>query len=495
MARFLAIDWDDNECRYLLASVQKGAVSVQKAGAVPVEIDSNERIDEESETGTGSKNVDLRHIADTLRKLIKEERIDSCPLLLSLDRSKVEMLYLNLPPCQEAEIPAMLKNQVLRELPNFSDYDPLDYLPLGNNVEEGRSLLALTIPMSYRQTLNRTFRSVGRAPQRIGFRAVSAAELVLWSGNAPEQFEPGLVVNVVGNEVDLILLEGDYFISLRSFRLPEQLSFRETVDRIANEIRRTLTVGVENLMSSPITKIYLFGGDGDWTPLTETLGGDGLEIFLLNPFALPGVSSGAVPELPGRFAPLMGLLFAQQAGRRSGVDFLHPKEAPKPTNYVLMGLLLLVLLSVCGYGLYIWNRNVVRSMEEELAKVKAEREKVAAEVQEIYPRWNVLNQTRIWESQNVPWLDELRNLSLLMPNEQDLVVTQMSFVTGPINNNPRMRSMVRMNGMVRDPSVLQKLQNDLKTRGYAMQNPNPSINPAGGGYPWLFQTSIYRMGY
>ena len=492
MARFLAIDWDDTECRYVLASVQKGAVAVQKAGVAALEI-SNGSDDEESEVVSKSKIDQLAHVAVTLRKIVREERIDPCPLLVVLDRSQVEMIYLELPPCQEAEIPAMLKNQVLRELPTYSDYDPLDYLPLGNNVEEGRNLLALTIPMSFRQQLVRSFRSTGRSTQQLGLRAVSAAELVLWSEFAPQQFEPGLVVNVVGNEVDLVLLEGEYFISLRSFRLPEQLSFNEAVDRTADEVRRTLTIGIENMTATPIKKVFLFGDETDWTRLVEKLGADGLETVLLNPFAMSGVSAAKIPEQPGRFAPLVGLLTAKQPTRKSGVDFLHPKEAPKPTNYVLAVFLAVVLLGVCGYGAYTWNEGVIRSMEEELVQIKAEHAKVAEQIKTVYPNWNVLNQTRIWESQNVPWLDELRNLSLLMPHEQDLVVSQMSFMTGPINNNPRMRSMIQMSGMVRDPAVLRKLQADLRSSGYLMQNPNPSVNPAGGGYPWLFRTSIYRV--
>lgn len=493
MARFLAIDWDDTECRYILASVQKGSVAVRKAGAVVLE----SALENEEEGEEKPKTPDLSDVSAALRKLAKEERLEACPVLVALDRSKVEMLYTELPPCRESEIPVMLKNQVLRELHGYSDYDPLDYLPLGNNVEEGRNLLALTIPMSFRQQLVRAFRSAGRPTRSIGLRAVAAAELVLWGENAPEKFEPGLVVNVVGNEVDLVLLEGEYLVSLRSFRLPEQLSFTESVERIANEVRRTLTIGLENMTAAPIKKVILFGGEDDWTPLLETLGGDGLEAVLVNPFTLPGVACGDVPAQPGRFAPLMGLLFAQQPGRssqrKSVVDFLHPKEAPKPTNYVLAVFLALILLCICGYGLFVWNRGVIRSMEEELAKVKEEHAQVAAQIQTVYPNWNVLAQTKNWESQNVPWLDELRSLSILLPAEQDLVVSQMSFVTGPINNNPRMRAMIQMSGMVRDPTVLRKLQLDLRKWGYLMQNPNPSVNPAGGGYPWVFQTSIYRV--
>jgi hypothetical protein len=63
-----------------------------------------------------------------------------------------------------------------------------------------------------------------------------------------------------------------------------------------------------------------------------------------------------------------------------------------------------------------------------------------------------------------------------------------------LENNPRFSGLIQMNGMMREPSVLLKLQTDLQRQGlYLMQFPAPSANPAGGGYPWLFRISIYRL--
>ncbi len=488
MARFLAIDWNDHECRYLLAAVQKNGVSIHKAGTLAFETDAKD-----------SGDRDPQRVAALLRQLVRAERIGSCPLLMTLDRNRVEMQYVQLPPSRDSEIPAMLKNQVLRELPGFSDYDPLDYLALAHRADEGRRLLALTIPMSYRQSLNKAFKAAGRPPRQIGFRAVAAAELVIHSGQAPAALEPGLVVNAVGNDVDLVILEGTDFVSIRTFRLPEPLTPQETAARIADEIRRTLTVSSDGAAGGTKTKIFLFGNADDGSLLQaelETAGlAEELELCVLHPFELPGisvVSNAVLPDQPGKFAPLVGLLLSQQPGRASRIDFLHPKEAPKPTNYTLPSLLFLVFLGVCVYGLFDWNQRVIQSLEAELERTKKEHALVAEQVREVFPRWNVLSQTQQWESQNIPWLDDLRLFSLLMPSEQDIVVTQMSFVTGPINNNPRMRGMIQLSGLARDPAVLRKLQTDLQAQGYLMQNPNPHSNPAGGGYPWLFQTTIYR---
>ncbi|MDR1964899.1 MAG: hypothetical protein LBQ50_14095 [Planctomycetaceae bacterium] len=487
--RFLAIDWSDTECRYLLASLQRGGgITVQKSGVAVLETASVKK----SDTEKISKSNDLSGLISGLRNILKEERIGSCPLLLCLDRSKIELLYQTLPPCREAEIPVLLKNQVLRELSGFSDHDPLDYLVLGNETEESRRILAATIPLSYRQLLVRSFRSAGCSPQRIGLKSLVAAGLMFHSGMAPEEFEPALVVHVVENEVDLILVEGKQVLSVRSFRLPDQLRFVEIVDRIASEVERTVLVGDDSMAGRPIKKVFVFGNEDDWRPLVETLTEHELDVSVINPFLIPGVRAAAIPDQPEYFAPLLGLLFEQQTASKNSIDFLHPKEAPKPPNYFRSIFLALVLLGICGFGVYYWNREVVRGMEEELIRVKEEHQKVAAQLQQTQPGFNVLRQAGNWESQNVLWLDELQSLSIVLPGEQDLVVSQMSFSI--LENNARFSGIIQMSGMVRDPSVLMKLQTDLQRQGvYMMQYPAPSTNPAGGGYPWLFRISIYRL--
>jgi hypothetical protein len=489
--RFLAIDWSNTECRYLLASLQRGGgLTVQKAGVAVIEEVPAKKENHNPEKP--SKSNELPNLIAVLRNILKEERIGSCPLLLCLDRSKVELLYQTLPPCTEPEIPVLLKNQVLRELPGFSEHDPLDYLVLGNASEENRKLLAATIPLSYRQSLVRAFRSIGCSPQYIGLKSLAVAALLFHSETVSENSELCLVVHVVENEVDLVLAEARQIISVRSFRLPDQLQFTEMVDRIAAEVGRTVMIGDESVAGQTVKKIILLGNEEDWTPLIQTLMEQGLSISVINPFQISSVHTAIIPDQPERFAPLLGLLLEQQSVAKISVDLLHPKDAPKPPNYFRSVFLVTVLLGICCLGLYYWNREVVRGMEEELVRVKDEHQKVADQLRQIQPGFNVLRQARNWDGQNVVWLDELKELSLVLPDERDLVVTQMSFSI--LENNARFSGLIQMNGMVREPSVLLKLQTDLHRQGvYMMQFPAPSANPAGGGYPWLFRISIYRL--
>ena len=479
MAKFLAIDWDETECRYAVATLQNDKVAVRDVGIVPVvPLDDN---------GFSSP---LDALSMAIHALCKEEKVGSCPLLISLGRNDVEWLQQKLPPCKESEIPLLLKNQVLREVSGSTEADPIDYLILESSYE-GHRVLTLTISQTFRRTLTRTFRALGHPPVRIGFRAGNVATLVLQNLEhlEGEPDEPRLVVDRVGGDVDLIIIDKKRISAIRSFRLPAD----DQQKNLADEIERTLTIGVEDSSPISVQHVVLFG-DGTEVKLPEYLSQNGLAVQFLNPFTLPHVSVVKNVSDPEKFAPLIGSLLIQSQKIKPAIDFLHPKEAPKPVNYARPILAVLLLLGVVAFGLYYWNQSVIRKMESQLAEVREEHQQIDAELRQLLPSRNVLWQTSVWESQNVVWLDVLKDLSEVLPGSTDLVVAQMTFRTGQTANIPRSAGTIELYGMARDPSVLRELQGRLNASGrYLMQFQAPTPNPAGGGYPWLFRTTIHRL--
>ena len=476
MAKFLAIDWDETECRYAAAAIQKEQIVLHDAGIVPIEKDKSES--------------PLVALSMAIYALCKEKKINSCPLLLSLGRNEIEWLPQKLPPCKESEIPLLLKNQVLREISGSTELDPVDYLLLDSSAD-GCRILALTISHTFQKSLSRTFRSLGHPPLHMGFRAANAVELVLQNPALidGEPSEPRLVVNTVGNDADMIIVTDGRITAIRSFRLPAEHQQKS----LADEIERTLTIGLEGIDPVPIRHVILFG-DGTERELQNYLSLSGLAVQFLNPFTLPNISAPKSMDEPEKFAPLIGSLVAQSRKVKPVIDFLHPKEAPKPPDYTRPALLAIVLLAIICFGLFYWNQGVISGREKQLAAIKKEHQQLADELNQLTPSWNTLYHTYLWESQNVVWLDVLKDLSEVLPGSTDLVATQMTFTTGPINNDPRLAGSISLTGMVRDPSVLLKLQNDLhSSRRYLMQNPMPTPNQAGGGYPWWFRTTIYRL--
>jgi hypothetical protein len=481
VARFLAIDWDEMECRYAVATLQNDKITLRDAGIVPVVSVEGDALD-----------TPLNTLSSAIHSLSREEKIGSCPLLISLGRNEVEWLQQKLPPCKETEIPLLLKNQVLREISGSTDADPMDYLIFDSSYD-GHRVLALTISQKFLRSLTRTFRSLGHPPLRVGFRAGNAAELVLQNSALLEgdPAEPRLVVNRVGNDVDLIVIANGRISAIRSFRLPAD----DQQKNLADEIERTLTIGLEGDDPLSMRHILLFG-DGTETKLQASLSQSGLTVQFLNPFALPNVSTTKSVDVndPEKFAPLIGSLLVQTRKLTPVIDFLHPKEPPKPRNYTRPALAAFFVLVIICVGLYYWNQWVISGMKNELETTKAEHQQVAAKYNALLPSYSVLWQTQAWENQNVIWLDVLKDLSEVLPGKTDLVVSHMTFTTGPIANYPQSAGTIDLYGMVREPAVLQTLQSQLHASGrYLMLFQAPSSYPAGGGYPWRFRTTIHRL--
>ena len=480
MAKFLAINWDETECRYAVATLQNEKVTIRDMGLIPV-VSTEDYLD---------SPLDILMLA--VRAHSKEEKIGSCPLLISLGRNEVEWLQQKLPPCKESEIPLLLKNQVLREVAGSTEADPIDYLILESSAD-GHRILALTIAQTLRRSLTRTFRSLGHPPVRIGFRAGDVAELVLQNLALleGEPAEPRLVVDRVGNDVDLIIIANRRISAIRSFRLPTE----DQQKNLADEIERTLTIGWEKDDPLPIRHVVLFG-DGKEKELPAYLEQNGLAVQFLNPFTLPKVAVSQEVDDPEKFAPLIGSLLIQTRKLKPAIDFLHPKEAPKPRNYALPIILVFLLLGIVCIGLYFGNQAVLHGMETEVAALREDYQKVADNINYVAPSYNMLSQTQSWENQNVIWLDVLKDLSEVLPGNTDLVVAHMTFTTGPVMNVGNRYSVgtITLYGMVRDPSVLRDLQGKLNTSGrYLMQFQAPQENPAGGGYPYLFRTTVHRL--
>ena|GEM_PF-1978881 len=512
MATFLVIDWDETECRYAVALLQKEQIVVQHLGQITLGMHESATPNDGDE-----KASPFDSLAVAVQAISKEKKLARCPMLISLGRNDVEWIQQQLPPAQESEIPLLLKNQALREISGYTEADALDYLVLETS-SSGNRVLALLISQTYRKTLLRTFRSLGYSPVSIGYRATCTAEILRYHFSQAGILEGHtLVVNIVGNDVDIIMVSASHAVdhayagthaergdvdgaritAIRSFRLPAEQQYKN----LADEIQRSLAIGLDGEGPVPVQHIVVFGDDV-LSELSRYLPQDGVQkmqtLHALNPFSLPNVSLANTVRMesiqkPEQFAPLIGNLLIQSQSVKPAIDFLRPKEAPKPKNYtrpVLLGSALLVILF---FGLYNSNQRFLGERQSELDRLKAQHQSVVNEIQQQMPVWHILSHTQFWETQNVIWLDVFKDLSEVLPSHTDLVVSQMS-MSGPISTDSRFAASISFSGMVREPSVLQRLQSDLQSSGrYWVEHQPPRPNPAGGGYPWLFRTTVYRL--
>ena len=89
-----------------------------------------------------------------------------------------------------------------------------------------------------------------------------------------------------------------------------------------------------------------------------------------------------------------------------------------------------------------------------------------------------------WNASGIIWLDELRDLSIHFPPARDVTVRGMTF-------SPWRQSgaQIRVNGLVRDPTVVVRMDHDLRDRYRDATSTNYNETSALG-QNWRFDTVI-----
>lgn len=501
MPRFLAIDWDGVEVRFVLGNQNKEKISVLKFGSAPLnrgfelapteDVEKNEELDDSVPESEAPKET--FDIGADLQALLKSHGVGASTNLYALSNSQMDVMYLTLPPAKDEEIPELLKNQAIREFPNFSDSQPLDFLPLSDIPTEQRRILAVSQTKSQQKALQHITRSARRKPEKLEYRAAAVAAFSLYSKLLSVDSPPTLLLNVLCDELDLITVAGGQVINIRSVKLPE-LHGAELQERLYTEISRMLAIGLQDYSDESITHLQFFLGENEHLELLERLRRQSLEVSVVDPFSVALIRLDDLPQSPGRFTALLGMILSEAAGKKPAIDLLHPKSKPKPPNYAAFALVALVVFALGVWWLYSWNK---KTLAQEQLKLD-ERKAVYAQLQTQYNQqivpYTVLSNAAAYDKQDAVWLDVIRDITPHFPEQQDMIVNQMSYISGPI---PQVRGgqyysgRIDVNAMVREASVLTKLKQTLEEKKlYHVHIFTPTHNPIGGGYPWNCNFSI-----
>ncbi len=269
MARLLAVDWDRREVRYVVASAARGKVEVRAMGSSPV----IEVLD-----SAGEFQIDLER---SLQAALAEQPVGRRVTLVGVDRGQIELLSLALPPAQDSELPDLVLNQAMRESPTIQEDASLDFLALDDDPTEARRVTAVAMLPEQLDRIRSVCRSAGLRPARLLFRPFAAASLVARSASGlPRVF---LLLNLIGDEVDLSVLADGRPVFVRTVRLPHSASEEQVHERVLDEARRTMAVAAQSQASNEaIEAVCLLGGPDDHLPCREDA-----PLYLRRNFALP----------------------------------------------------------------------------------------------------------------------------------------------------------------------------------------------------------------
>jgi cell division ATPase FtsA len=246
---------------------------------------------------------------------------------------------------------------------------------------------------------------------------------------------------------------------------------------LLGEIRRTIAAVQNQLAGRMVDSIVLCGGGAQQAELAKLIQAE-LEVKteLFDPFG--GLQLGreleeSLPEHPGRFTPLLGMLMTEFDRRPHAVDFLHPRRRPAPPSkwrrYSMPAAAIIVLL-LAYFGYRQWD---YYNLEGKVERMKTDASDWAKKAERAEKRQVIAKDVEKWSANDIVWLDALDKLNKNFPPAQDAILKQMTLSTNAMGGN------IQLEGFVRSTDVLSKVENK-------SSNEDSSVKP----YAWHFTGNL-----
>jgi Tfp pilus assembly PilM family ATPase len=410
LARFIAIDWDQQQVHVVEGVAGGGTVRAQRAVAWA-----------ESEMPAIAT---AEALGRRLRERLKEARISAAPVIVCLGRDRVILKDIRYPAVPESEEPAIVRFQVVKELTDAVEDAVIDYVPSTENGSNGeRRAMAL----------------VAKREQVAAYQAICKAAGLKLAGIAPRAFGLAACVHRLAGASVLtpaveppdaavaVLAVADHWAEFCVSRSGRLLFARSLApgEGLAGEIRRNLAIYNGQASAQPAKALYV-AGMGEHASLRERLT-DTLDIpvHALDPFG--GVER---PELPaqkrGAFIGAVGLLQLQGDKKGLPVNFAQPKQPrpPKDPNRkkIVYAAAAAALVSIMITAFCYAKLSTVNREAETLKQDKDRLDRELSELEETEKRLTALGE---WSNSNIVWPDEFYDLTDRIADPSALRITEL----------------------------------------------------------------------
>lgn len=477
MPKYLAIDWDCSEVRfiYAFASSRASKLRILAAESVPVP-DATERSPDDlaSEIGT------------LLRAALDRHNIGRVPVLVAVERTGIELLPLSLPPASDGELPELVANEVLRESTSAMDGASFDFFAMSDDPAAARKVMAAILPQEQRKRIEAMVDTARLNPQRMIPRFCSAASL--FRRFAPEGEKWHLVVHPGTEETDFLVFRSGKMVFARTARLPTITDDEQRDAWLESEIHRTLTVATtESGEAQVVEGVYIFAAHEEYANLCNRVRQElRLPALELNPLEKCELPPDFETSRPGRFAALLGMLADEFEKCPPAIDFLHPRRAARGVNRLKIAAyaVAVALLAAAIGGSYLW-RNL-SDVWQKNAEMSAELKELDEELRQDAKTRQLVAAVQAWQDGEVVWLDELKQFSERFLPAREALVLRMQ-MSSPAGGGGAMI----LQGLVRDPSLIVRLEYALRDKNHLVQSRRIQTGSRPGeDYTHLFDASI-----
>ena len=461
MPKKIALDYDANELRIVVANCTPGRVQVTDATVIPL-----------GEGETASQK---------LRGFINENSLQKNETLVAIGRGKAELRELQLPPVPAEELPDMVRFQAIRSFASASERAIVDFL-LTRRSPDANTLIAAAVSPTDLDEIRELCSTSDLLPKRVALRPLTAAAMYL-RHEKPKNI--CVLIDLLSAEAEIVVARDGKVIFVRTVRLPTGEGQRPRA--IATELKRTMVACGE---SATPERIVVWGRPEvhtrDIEAIKDTSGAE--DVQAVDPFGLVSVQMDAtkLPEHSGRLAPLVGLLVCDELAPDTLIDFLNPRQRPeeKP-NYLRTGLMIggpIAALLLVGFFAY-----------RESAKWDTKIANVTDEVNQLTPGADLAAESiarteridRFLDS-DVNWLDELRRFAEKAPPSNEMIVDNI-VATADVR---RGGGQLKVNGRVTDPGIIEPMEESLRDQTHSISGKGSSEQKDERTYRWGFSETI-----
>jgi Tfp pilus assembly PilM family ATPase len=474
MPRLLALEWDGEEARVVVASPRGDSIIVEEAFAIAL-------------PPRGEKDAADQDRGKVIGTALSARRLGRMQGIVAVGRASIELKQLSLPPAPDDELPDLVRFQAQREFNAMGESWPLDFIPLSSQPDKPRQVLAAAISPDMVAQIQETARLAGVTPERLVLRPCAAASL-LRRMHWREAESVQLLVEVLADEADLTVLVDGQVVFLRTARLPGDALAPEGYRPLVGEIRRTVAAARNQLGGRKVEAVQLCGSGADHIALAEHIEKEcGLPCRLFDPFAQLNLSrelAKSPPEHTGRFAPLLGMLLDEAVHQPPAIDFLNPRRRPPPPDRRRPLALAVAGVAVVVLGGYFWFYSATSALDDRIAELEQqarEQEKLVAKYKDVEL---AAKEIEAWAASDVNWLDELRELSDDFPQAKDVLITQLRM--GPHVGGAE----ITLEGYLREADTADQLEANLRDDAHMVEGRGLQQDSSKSGYSWRFTTSM-----
>ncbi|CAD74284.1 MAG TPA: hypothetical protein DDX19_00440 [Rhodopirellula baltica] len=472
MTKKVAVDWDEQQIRIVVGEVSGKQTRIVDAAILPIQT-----------AGVGS----------TLRKWIQEHGLEKSECLVAVGRDSAELRQMEFPPVPDDELPDMIRFQAVRTFASAGDSATVDYLPTSRTEKGVRAIVSAT-GASKLDPIRKAIGEAGMTVGRIALRPIAAAalyQIILRDKTNDSTRSTLALIDLVGDEAEIVLFRGRDVSFVRSVRLPSQSPAR--VNALAGELRRSMIAcgasgspcdiaiwGTPDRHREELDQLAARLDQGQDTPSEKRLINP-LQIVDCDPSVEPSVG-----ETVGRLAPLVGLLVADEAYADRLIDFANPRQyIPPSTNRGKMAAMIGIPAAiVLGLGWMFWSQ--LSSRDSEIKRLEAANATMRDQVKTADASVQRTERVDQFLDADVNWLEEIERLAAALPPSDQLILKQVSAQADSRQGGGRMV----VSGLVTSPDVIDEMESSLRDESHRVVGDGASQVDTEDAYRWQIRETV-----